>query len=98
MKNIQMIDGAVNSTFNIYGVSDELFQQIFPIRTDIAFLKDVEIQLHNQGYGGGIWERIYQHKVDKKKVVGIHGTLHLTGSNCSKKYFPVLKEADILVR
>ena len=95
MKNIQIIDGAANSTFDIYQIPDELFQQIFPAETDIAFQNDVEIQFQNYGYGDEIWETVYQHKIAKKNVIGIHGTLHLTGSNTFKKYFPRMKEADI---
>ncbi len=49
MKNIQIIDGAANSTFDIYQIPDELFQQIFPAETDIAFQNDVEIQFQNYG-------------------------------------------------
>lgn len=39
MKNIQVIDAASNSTFEIYQISDELFDVMFPNGTDIAINK-----------------------------------------------------------
>jgi hypothetical protein len=91
MKNIQIIDGARNSTFEIYEVPDSLYAKIFREGTDVAFLNDVEQVLEERD-----WMRVYKKKIDKKQVCGIHGTLHLTGSNCSKDYFPTRKEAEVL--
>jgi len=41
MKNIQVIDGAVNCVYDIYSASDEEFALIFPSGTDIAFIDEV---------------------------------------------------------
>jgi len=42
MKNIQIIDGAINSVFEIYQVTDKVFQLIFPKDSDVAFQSDVD--------------------------------------------------------
>jgi hypothetical protein len=95
MKNIQVIDGARNSTFDIYQISDDLFNQIFPNGTDVAFLAEVERNFKVID-SDKVWDLIYQSKVDKKQVIGIHGTLHLTGSYCSKEFFPSRKESEVV--
>jgi hypothetical protein len=94
MKNIQIIDGAKNSTFDIYQISDDLFDLIFSNDTDIAFLAEVEQRLDNRN-DSKFWDAVYGHKVDKKKVTGIHGTLHLTGSYYSQEFFPTRKESQV---
>lgn len=97
-KNIQVIDGAINSTFDIFQISEEMFDLLFPKGTDIAFLDEVEHRLDEGGeHITKIWAMVYHKKVDKKNLTGgIHGTLHLTGSHCLKQYYPNRKESDIV--
>ena len=94
MKNIQVIDGAVNSIFEIYRVPNALFDLMFPEGTDIAFIDDVE-NAFGMANKENLWDQVYRNRVDKKRVRGIHGTLHLTGSAVSKKYFQTRKEAEV---
>jgi len=89
MKNIQVIDGAMNSTFEIYAIPDDLFEALFPDGADIAFADDLEENLP------GITE-LYSRSVLKKQVVGIHGTLHLSLSNVDRKYFPTRREKEVI--
>jgi hypothetical protein len=91
MKNVQVIDGSKNSTFEIYEVSNKLFTRIFPNGADVAFLEDVEHVLRKHE-----WALFYRKKTNKKVIHGIHGTLHLTGSSCSKEFFPTHKESEVL--
>ncbi len=98
MKNVQVIDGALNSTFEIYQVSDEVFRIMFPDDSDIAFLDEVEERFKQIGYDDRIWDTVYKDRVDKKQVAGIHGTLHLTGSYGSKSSFPNRKESGVVKR
>lgn len=94
MKNIQIIDGALNSTFEIYQLPDEIFEIMFPNGTDVAFLDDVQkafvrSQIPNP------WDIVYGNQVNKVEVIGIHGTLHLTASPINRDYFPTGKEAEV---
>ena len=41
MKNIQVIDGAVNCVYDIFAATDEEFALIFPNGQDIAFIDEV---------------------------------------------------------
>jgi hypothetical protein len=90
-KNVQIIDGAINSTFDIFEVSLNQFKVVFPDNKDVAFLDDFP-HLDNQTE---FWKEFYKSKVDKEKVRGIHGTLHLTGSEVEKDEFPNRKETDV---
>ncbi len=40
MKNIQVIDGADNSTYSIFAATEDEFEIIFPVGTDIEFIED----------------------------------------------------------
>lgn len=43
MKNIMIIDGAINCAYDIYQASDEEFSFIFPAEDqDIQFIEDIE--------------------------------------------------------
>ncbi|MCP4608497.1 MAG: hypothetical protein GY845_07270 [Planctomycetes bacterium] len=95
MKNIQIIDGAENSTFDIYQVADDLFDSMFADGRDVAFLDEIEQRFENRA-SDKLWELVYRDKVNKKQVIGIHGTLHLTGSYCSKKFFPARSESQVI--
>ncbi len=60
MKNIQVIDGALNSVHDIFSVTDEEFSLIFPDGQDIAFIDEVmatktkdEIEIAFRVYGRG---------------------------------------------
>jgi hypothetical protein len=96
MKNIQVIYGALNSVFGIYEVPDDLFKVMFPNGSDIGFTDEVDKAFRKRG-GRRLWNVVYGHPVDKKRVRGIQGTLHLDTSPVSKKYFPTRKEADVWI-
>ena len=92
MKHIQVIDGAVNSTFDVFEVPDGIFRRIFSDGTDVAFLAEVEQRL-GVADDRNFWQAVYGLKVDKKSLLGIHGTLHLTGSQCHPDFFPKHRES-----
>jgi hypothetical protein len=76
MKNIQVIDGAVNCVYDIFCASDADFREIFPPREDVAFIDDV-VRRHRtrkkqlQAALARIWKR----RIPKRKARGIHGIL-----------------------
>ena len=74
MKNMQVIDGAVNCVHDIFAATDDAFARIFRPGFDIAFIEDVlesgdEIVLRR------VFDGIWQRRVPKALAMGIHGTL-----------------------
>ncbi len=72
MKNIQVIDGALNCTFSLFQATDEEFALVFPDKgqdiqyaEDLRSLPDVDAAL----------SRIWQRPIRKRDAMGIHGTL-----------------------
>jgi hypothetical protein len=92
MKNVQMIDPALNATFSIFQVSDEDFDVIFPDGRDMEFFEDFIERAGQQA--GVILDRLWRQPILKKNAQGIHGTLFEQWDE-RKKYFPsTLREVD----
>ncbi len=72
MKHVEIIDGALNSRFEIYAVADEDFGRIFGSKDEV-YLEDLPEPLQNDA---AFWDRFYASEVDRRTVVGIHGVLH----------------------
>ena len=87
MKNVQVIDEAINATYGIYSVTDEEFFQIFPEKwQNIEFIEGMVARIgDNEVYiiMNPVWNRI-QNKGD---IVGIHGALFY-GLLDKKKFYP----------
>lgn len=88
MKNIQVIDGAVNSIYEIYSVTDKVFSRLFPNDSNIAFAEDFP-------EGDPLWTDFYKQRVSKESVNGIHGTLHLRNKAAIASFFPTRRETDV---
>jgi hypothetical protein len=89
MKNIQIIDGALNATFSVFQATDAEFAAIFPNGQDMEFIEDFLERIDKQEAGkilGALWER----PILKREVQGIHGTLYYQWSD-RKAYFPSTK-------
>jgi len=75
MKNIQVIDGALNCTFSIFQATEEEFALLFPEpRQDIQYAEDLALlprQDEVEAALGRLWER----PIRKQDALGIHGTL-----------------------
>ena len=74
MKNIQVIDGALNATFSIFQATDEEFAAIFPDGTDIEIADDL-IERFGDKEAGRVLSRIWERPILKRDANGIHGTL-----------------------
>jgi hypothetical protein len=75
MKNIQVIDGALNCTFSIFQATDEEFVLLFPgPRQDIQYAEDLA-DLSRQDEISAALQRIWERPVRKQDAHGIHGTL-----------------------
>ena len=73
MKNIQIIDGALNGRFEIYTLTDQIFNQLFALGQDEIYLEDLDEDLQNDET---FWNQVYAQEIDRRTVQGIHGILH----------------------
>ncbi len=97
MKNFLVVDGAINSTFDVFSVSNSMFALVFPNGSDVAFLDEVVRRVKARGLDQRkFFDRLYSQPVKKMAIQGLHGTLHSTGSYCDKRYFPSRKEDDVV--
>jgi hypothetical protein len=91
MKNIQVIDGAVNCAYDIYGATTEDFDLIFPTPgQDIQFIEDLT---GNEAINRALI-RLWNNRLDKKNVQGIHGTLFFE-LEAKKAFYPDRQETDL---
>lgn len=92
MKNIQVIDGADNCSYDIYAATDDEFAAIFLGDTDIEFVEDLVLRLGEEE-AGELLTPLWGRRVDKKRVNGIHGTLFFELKR-KAVYYPTKKEAE----
>jgi hypothetical protein len=74
MKNIQVIDGALNATFSIFQATEEEFAAIFPDGQDMELAEDVFERLGDEE-AGRVLTPLWNRPVLKRDALGIHGTL-----------------------
>ena len=74
MKNIQIIDGAVNATFSIFQATDEEFATIFPDGRDMELVEDLVERLGEEA-AGSVLDPLWNRPILKRDALGIHGTL-----------------------
>lgn len=92
MKNIQIIDGAENCVYDIFAATDEEFALIFKNETDIAFIDEIyeagDVELLDAAFNS-IWQR----RVKKIDVYGIHGTIFYELDH-KRPYYPTRKDEE----
>lgn len=75
MKNVQVINGALNCTFSVFQATDEEFALLFPEpRQDIQYVEDLA-RLAGQSEINSALRRIWERPIRKSEAHGIHGTL-----------------------
>ncbi|MFL5044000.1 MAG: hypothetical protein ACJ8EA_04075 [Xanthobacteraceae bacterium] len=90
MKNIQIIDGALNATFSVFQATEEEFAAIFPADgQDMGLIEDF-IERFGQEQAGRILQPIWERPVLKRDVQGIHGTLYYNYAD-RRRYLPATK-------
>jgi hypothetical protein len=92
MKNIQVIDGAMNATYDVFQATEEEFACIFPGDTDVEFVDDFIARV-GEDVAGRTLEPIWSRRISKKTINGIHGTLFYD-LEYKKKYYPTKKDSD----
>ena len=95
MKNVQVVDEALNCTYSIFAAEDDEFEMLFPGGTDVEFNDDL-FQRLGKARAADVLGRLWTRPVDKKSVVGIHGTLFF-GMPHKKKYYPTKREDEMQV-
>jgi hypothetical protein len=73
-KNIQVIDGAQNTVYDIFQATDEEFALIFPAGQDVAFIDEVMARGPKKALDEA-FDRIWTRRIAKRDAVGIHGIL-----------------------
>lgn len=92
MKNIQIIDGALNAVYDIFTATDEEFALIFPNGQDIAFIGEVLARGTRKELDEA-FERIWRRRIPKCDVMGIHGTLFYELDH-KKQYYPTRRDEE----
>ena len=94
MKNIQVIDGAENSVYDIFAASNADFALIFPPGEDVAFIDEViGRQKARKEQLKAAFNRIWKHRVRKREAKGIHGTLFYKLDH-KKVYYPTRRDEE----
>lgn len=92
MKNIQVIDGGDNCVYDIFAATDEEFGLIFPPGQDVAFIDEV-VARGPEGALEGVFARIWQRRLRKAEVAGIHGVLFYELEH-KKQYYPTRRDEE----
>ncbi|MGA2195995.1 MAG: hypothetical protein ABSH40_12070 [Bryobacteraceae bacterium] len=90
MKNIQIIDGAVNCVYDIFAATEKEFNLIFTSGTDVAFIDEV-VERHDPTRLNLAFSRIWTRRVRKSDVHGIDGVLFYE-LEIKKKYYPTRRD------
>jgi hypothetical protein len=87
VKNIQIIDGAVNATYSIFQATDDEFETIFPLPgQDLEVVEDYVSRV-GEGEANKTLSRLWERPIYKHDVEGIHGTLYYDYKE-KAKYLP----------
>lgn len=94
MKNVQVIDGADNCTYDVFSISDDDFVMLFPIEG-----QDVEFADEFFSRAGlvakEVWLRLWRVRANKKILNGIHGTV-FCGLELKKRFYPTKREDEMV--
>ena len=76
MKNIMVINGAVNCVYDIFAATDAEFRTIFSHDEDVAFIDDVIRKNRSKKKAlTATMARLWTRRIPKHQVQGIHGQL-----------------------
>ncbi len=94
MKNIQVIDGAVNSVYDVFAATEEEFALIYPQGQDVAFIGEVYAR-EDEAALDAAFERIWRRRVRKTEVAGIHGLLFYELEQ-KAQYYPTRRDEEAI--
>jgi hypothetical protein len=94
MKNILVIDGALNCAYDIYASTHETFKEIFPKKgQDIEFIDDFIARVGKKR-AIKLLKPLWAMRQEKRRVRGIHGTLFYQLS-FKKEFYPNKRDDDL---
>ena len=94
MKNIQVIDGALNCVYDIFAATDEEFALIFPSGRDIPFIDEVLARGNTPALDNAL-NNIWRRRIPKINVTGIHGLLFYENEH-KKAYYPTRRDDEAI--
>lgn len=94
MKNIQVIDGALNCVYDIFQTTDDGFKLIFGEDADIAFGEDLN-KRDDREQISAILDELWKNRVPKARAMGIHGVLFVELYH-KKQYYPTLRDEEAI--
>jgi hypothetical protein len=94
MKNIQVIDAALNCVYDVFAATDEEFSLIFPPGQDIAFIDEV-LATGDTPELENAFNNIWRRRTPKINVNGIHGLLFYENEH-KKIYYPTRRDEEAI--
>lgn len=92
MKNIQIIDGALNCVYDIFAATDDEFALIFPAGQNIGFIDEVLARGNAPALDDAL-NNIWRRRIPKINVNGIHGVLFYQNEH-KKAYYPTRRDEE----
>lgn len=92
MKNIQVIDGALNAVYDIYQATDREFSLIFPPGHDIAFIDEAMARGPRSEFDQALTQ-IWMRRIPKAQAMGIPGILFYELEH-KKRYYPTRRDEE----
>lgn len=86
MKNVLIIDGAENCTYDVFQLNDDEFIQVFGNR-EIVFIEDLVADETSKAFYDPIFTGMWGRRIDKKDAMGTHGTIFYE-QYYKKRHFP----------
>jgi hypothetical protein len=94
VKNIQIIDGAVNCVYDIFSATEEEFNLIFPSGHDVAFIDEI-YQLGDPDELDEAFKRIWRRRIRKADAQGLHGIIFYELDE-KKNFYPTRKDEEAI--
>jgi len=90
LKNIQIIDSALNATFSVFQATEDEFAAIFPADGQDIELIEEFIERCGEEQADCILRPIWKRPIPKRDAQGIHGTLYHEYAD-RRQYLPATK-------
>lgn len=86
MKNIMVIDGAINCQYETYSIQDEIFYILFPDENrKFSFIEEVIKDIGEDKFNE-LAQEMYSVPMPHEKIIGLHGILFYENMERRKYY------------